>query len=259
MDLTEAFPSFDSAIAMLLASLGVSAPIIALLMLIGALKSWLDIGKQTVKGAVYVGVLSQRIGQRLSQMPRAKVATSALITAMVTSVQLLTVFMCYLFGNFIAMYIKHRQPEVQQAIADKSYAVLLPQNIWSITHFDAISGTYTVIAILIIALSYLLVKNAENEELLDSLAKFLAFPATLLGYLAGTSLLVMGLCTALLWFGLWAKSGFSDMTPDGMGVMVFGITQISIILIICLVFRAMCKSALKSSKTTLETWSKDQG
>ncbi len=251
-------PSFENAVAMLLASLGVGAPIITILLLVWTLKSWLDIAEQTVKGARHVSQFSRRIGQNLRQMPRARVATSIAITALVAMAQLLTVFMCYLFGNFIAMYFKHRQAEVSAAITEKSFGVLLPQNLWSITHFDAISGTYTVIAVLIIALSYLLVKDADGEKSVSDLAKLMALPATLVSYLAMVVLVVMGGITLLLWLILWIASGFSNAVPDAIKPALPGLLQITILLVICLLFKGICKAALKSSKTTLDAWNETQ-
>jgi hypothetical protein len=161
-----------------LLSLGISVWIAVIVMIAFLVKSWLD----WIKAGYRVLTATRRRAERLSGLRPVRGVVSLFFTLLVPTAQVLIVGLCYVAGNYIAViFDRGRQIELEAAYASNPYLTYdLEQPFKFLTpnwmaeaystfspylRWDWISGSYLLIAVVIITKSYRWAMKPDDDAL----------------------------------------------------------------------------------------------
>lgn len=256
MNLPSWFLPFDNAAAKLFALLGISANVIFLWLIATTLKSWLDAAKDVSKAAQGIGRLSRKMGRVLIAMPRVKALVSVATVIAAVALQALTALLCFLGGNYFAILASpKRQAEINQVIQRESYSLLYPSHLARVVHLDVISGTYLVLAVMLMLLSYQWAKDPRKEGRLGVAANILAAPAIAIGFLAAIATVFIGvilLFMLVLLLLLGALGGDVDLSDFWQSLRA--LLPVAVLAAISFAYSYACHAAMRASKIVVRIW-----
>jgi hypothetical protein len=245
-------PSFDDALTNLLSLLGVSTAIVSLIAAAFALQSWLDAARQMYSGARIVRSGVRRGSAVLMRLPLARKIVAVAVTVVVPLAQLLALVLCYLGGNYTSMaFDDARARAVLAVVKQDPWATLQPERLSQILTLDWVSGSYLVVAVIVLIRSYALASHHRGAEFFKAGA-ILAGPVTLLLILAASALV---LCLLILLLVLVLSLVVNAPARDFLRETFPLVVPLLVGTAICGAYFLACQAAVRGSNLVVRAWS----
>jgi hypothetical protein len=250
-------PSFDDAVITLLGLLGVSSGILMLVGIAFALHSWVEGLRQTLSLATTVGRAAGRAGRTLVSLPPIRAVVTVLITALVPIAQCLTVGLCFVAGNYVAIsFDDERWRSSLAAYHAHGESWLDREFLAAILKVDGFSGGYALFAMILLSASYSMARRTtRTDDLYFRLGIWLAAPGSLLLVASGAVLL-----TSLV---IGAGVGVLILVFSGGGAALSFLGNLRLIVplaagfLICLLYCGACQAAVRGSRLVIRAWRRD--
>ena len=260
-------PDPESLLKLLLSTAGVSSTIIALMSLAFVLSNWFG----ATKSAIEVAKFARRTTKYAYRLRPVQGLLSVMVLILVPAAQILTLCLCYLGGNYVALIFD--QPRWRRVLntlttdpalrvdSDSIFQVLQPHwlrgaydAISPLLQLDWISGSYVALAGFLIIMSY--PWSIRSDDRLDMAGKLVALPATVLLLMAYVGAILYALVTLLSFgifllsllagvhqtFGEWAKETLVTAIPLIVGAAGCGL------------YYWACQAAVRGSGLVTGTW-----
>jgi hypothetical protein len=239
--------SFDTVVKNTLQLIGVSSAIITLVAIVFIIQSWIGPAKSVARGVAAAG---SAIG-RVAAHPPTNPLMAMVLTLVVLISQALTLALCFLGGNYIALGFDQSRWASTWPILESNGIVrsFSPDVLSEVLRWDPISTIYVALAFVLIAYSWKKSFQQRNPDL-TGIGAGVALPATILLVMAGIGLIfgalifLFGLVIAIFNgdAGSYSKDQFLNFLP----LLVGGA--------ICLLYFLACQAGVRGSKVVAWAW-----
>lgn len=254
---------FDSVVLRLLSALPLAVPIVLTIAFTFFVTGWIS----GLRGGLRLSRRAWEItSSSVDQIPDAWTSRAVLITILVWAGQMLTIWLCYVAGNVLALFSdEDRQASVESAFERDSSLTITAEDPWrlltpewigsayrtfaSIFRFDTVPQVFVTAAALLILMSYLWARR--DEDRVETAGMVLGLPALIL---LGISMLV----GVLFLLGLAVVVIAALVGVEGAG------RQLSVMILVGTIFLAevgvsylyywICVTAVRSSRLVVLTW-----
>jgi hypothetical protein len=223
VDSLNEFPSFDEVVERALAFVGVGGSVIVLIGFAFALQSWLAPARAVGRGAVAL----RKGVEGIAHNPPSNPLFSLLITLIVLTAQLGALGICFLSGNYIALFAdKDRGRRFDAIINSYDWRAFDLAPFRGVIKWDSYSSIYVIVGIILICFSYRSAwSNSDSGASL--IGTLMAAPAALFTCLAGIGVAIALVITIpfmaliVLFTGAWGSllEPFKTEAPYIAGVV----------------------------------------